>query len=66
MRIKQVLENATNVLLLVGLIVVGAGVTLWITNMLFSQGVSLEAGFVLVGVVLIVFAVVVAKVFSKD
>jgi hypothetical protein len=60
------LENATNGLLLVGLIVVGAGVTLWIINMLFSHGVSLEAGFVLVGVVLIVFAVVVAKVFSKD
>lgn len=66
MRIKQVLENATNVLLLVGLMVVGAGVTLWIINMLLSQGVSLEAGFVLVGAVLIVFAVVVAKVFSKD
>jgi len=62
---NESLERAVNVLVLLGLAAFGIGLLSWVLGILHRYGVSWQGQSIAIGLILILLATMVAKLFSK-
>lgn len=65
MSFNESLERAVNALVLLGLAAFGIGLLSWVLGILHRYGVSWQGQSIAIGLILILLAIMVAKLFSR-